>query len=108
MAYSFLVFLTASSVWLVRNQSLYEVWWLFTTLWRYPREIFNRPWAAPLGFVFSFVIPVMLVTNVPAHVMVKLLDPVTVIYTLAATVVLLYGSRRFFRLALRRYRSASS
>ncbi len=108
MAYSFLVFLTASSVWLVRNQSLYEVWWLFTTLWRYPREIFTRTWAAALGWVFSLVIPIMLVTNVPAHVMVKVLDPWLVAYTVAASVVLLLGSRRFFRAALRRYRSASS
>ena len=43
MAYSFLLMLTSSSVWLIRNQSLYEMWWLFTTLMRYPREIFERP-----------------------------------------------------------------
>jgi len=108
MAYSFLVVLTSSSVWLVRNQSLYEVWWLFTTLWRYPREIFSGTWAAPLGIIFSIVIPIMLVTNVPAETMVRLLDPLAVAYTMAMTVVLLYGSRRFFRAALRRYRSASS
>jgi ABC-2 type transport system permease protein len=108
MAYSFLVLLTASSVWMVRNQSLYEVWWLFTTLWRYPREIFAGTWAAPLGWIFSIVIPVMLVTNVPANVMVKAFDPLMVAYTVAATVVLLLGSRWFFRAALRRYRSASS
>jgi ABC-2 type transport system permease protein len=108
MAYSFLLLLTSSSVWLVRNQSLYEVWWLFTTLWRYPREIFSMTWAAPLGLIFSFVIPIMLVTNVPAHTMVKVLDPWTVTYTVLVTVLLLYGSRRFFRHALRKYRSASS
>jgi ABC-2 type transport system permease protein len=109
MAYSFLVVLTASSVWLVRNQSLYEVWWLFTTLWRYPREVFGRPWAAAaLGWFFSLVVPIMLVTNVPARTMVKVLDPVWVAYTVGATVALLYGSRRFFRHALRKYRSASS
>jgi len=109
LAYSFLVLLTSSSVWLIRNQSLYEVWWLFTTLWRYPTEVFNQTWwAAPLGWIFSILIPVMLVTNVPAQTMVKVLDPVLVAYTVAVTVLLLYGSRRFFRHALRRYRSASS
>ena len=51
----------------------------------------------------------MVVVNVPADVMVKgLLDPGAVGYTLAATAVLLYVSRKFFRLSLRRYRSASS
>src|SRR5262249_32903919 len=30
LAYSFLLLLTSTSVWMVRNQSLYELWWLFT------------------------------------------------------------------------------
>ena len=108
LAYSFLLLLTSSSVWLVRNQSLYELWWLFTTLMRYPREIFTRTWAYPLGWFFTFVLPVMLVINVPARVMVKVLDPVVAAYTLLTTVALLLLSRKVFRMALRRYRSASS
>jgi ABC-2 type transport system permease protein len=108
LAYSFLLLLTSSSVWLVRNQSLYELWWLFTTLMRYPREILTQTWAYPLGWFFTFVLPVMLVINVPARVMVKVLDPVVAAYTLLATVALLLLSRKVFRMALRRYRSASS
>src|SRR5262249_29040603 len=30
LAYSFLLTLMSTSVWLVRNQSLFELWWLFT------------------------------------------------------------------------------
>ena len=75
LAYGFLILLTSASVWLTRNQSLYEMWWLFTTLMRYPREIFRGTWADPTRIVFSFVIPIMLVTNVPARVMVKALEP---------------------------------
>ena len=41
MAYSFLLMLSSTSVWLVRNQSMYELWWLFTSLMRYPKEIFR-------------------------------------------------------------------
>jgi ABC-2 type transport system permease protein len=108
LAYSFLLLLTSSSVWLMRNQSLYETWWLFTTLMRYPREIFTGAWAYPLGWFFTFVIPVIVVTNVPARAMVKVLDPALAGHTLLATLVLLLLSRRAFRLALRRYRSASS
>jgi ABC-2 type transport system permease protein len=112
LAYSFLLTLTASSVWMVRNQSVYELWWLFTTLIRYPREIFAGTWAAPLGVVLTYVIPIMLMVNVPASVMVKGLDmalqwPVAA-GTVLATVALLWLSRRFFRAALKRYRSASS
>lgn len=109
MAYSFLLLLASTSVWLLRNQSLYEVWWLVTSLMRYPREIFAGPWAAPLAWFFTFIIPVMLVANVPAGVMVRALDDPRVIgFTLAAAVGLVLLSRQFFRFALRRYRSASS
>src|SRR5262245_22652660 len=105
LAYGFLLLLTSASVWFMRNQSLYEMWWLFTTLMRYPREIFRRGWAAPAGFFFSFMVPIMLVINVPARLMVKALEPAFVGYTLLATAAVLFLSRRFFFYALRRYRS---
>lgn len=108
IAYSFLIFLTATSIYFVRNQSLYEMWWLFTSFMRYPRDIFKMTWAAPIGWVFSFLIPVMLVVYVPASVMVRAFDPVFVGFTLCVTVVLLVASRKFFHYSLRRYRSASS
>jgi ABC-2 type transport system permease protein len=108
LAYGFLVLLTAASVWLVRNQSLFELWWLFSSLMRYPREIFQGRIVSPVGWFFTFVIPAMLVISVPADVMVRVFEPWTVAFTAAATVVLLVVSRKVFRLALRRYRSASS
>ena len=108
LAYSFLVLLMSLSVWMVRNQSLFEVWWLVTSFMRYPREIFHGSLAAPLGWFFTFVVPVMLVISVPAEVMVKGLAPEVVGLTVVATGLLLLISRRVFRLALRRYRSASS
>jgi ABC-2 type transport system permease protein len=108
IAYSFLVFLTSAAVWFTRNQSLYELWWLFTSLMRYPKEIFVGAWASPIGVFFTFVVPVMLVVNVPARVMVKAFEPGMVVFTVLVAAVLLVASRRFFRTALRRYRSASS
>jgi ABC-2 type transport system permease protein len=108
MAYSFLVLLASASVWLVRNQSLLEMWWLFTTLMRYPRQIYQGKWASPFGWVFSVVIPVLLAVSIPAETMVKALDVPFVIWTVASTLILLIVSRRFFFYALRAYRSASS
>lgn len=108
LAYGFLLLLTSASVWFMRNQSLFEMWWLFTTLMRYPREIFRGSWATPVGFVFSFIIPIMLVTNVPARVMIEALRPEMLAYLAAATIAVLWASRRFFKMALTRYRSASS
>jgi ABC-2 type transport system permease protein len=108
-AYSFLLMLTATSVWLVRNQNLMEMWWLFTSLMRYPKDIWIGQWVAPLGWFFSWVVPVLLVIYVPSGVIVnRLRDPWIVVYAIVATGVLLVASRQFFRFALRRYRSASS
>jgi ABC-2 type transport system permease protein len=110
LAYSFLLILTSTSVWLVRNQNLMEMWWLFTSLMRYPKDIWQvGTIIPPLGWFFSFVVPVLLVIYVPAAVMVRTVeDPWVIVYTAAATVVLLFVSRKFFRFAMRRYRSASS
>jgi ABC-2 type transport system permease protein len=108
MAYSFLLLLSSTSVWMIRNQSLMEMWWLFTTLMRYPREIFQGRWAGPFGLFFTFIIPVILVVNVPAHTMVKAFEPANMAVMAVAAVALVVVSRRFFRYALRSYRSASS
>ena len=108
IAYSFLLMLTSTSVWLVRNQSLLEVWWLFTSLMRYPREIFGTTWAAPLGWFFTFVVPVMVVVNVPAQTMVKVFSPYMVGFVVVTAPVMLGLSRWVFRRAMRTYRSASS
>ncbi len=107
LAYGFLVLLSALSIWFVRNQSLYEVWWLFSTLMRYPRDIF-RHWASPIAWFFTFLVPIMLVVNVPARTLAKAFEPLFALYTVGATIVVLVVSRQFFRYALRRYRSASS
>ncbi len=109
MAYSFLLLLSSLSVYMVRNQSLMEMWWLFTTLMRYPREIFEKTaWAIPIGAFFTFIVPVLLVVSVPATTMVKALEPGFAALMVLSAVALLLVSRWFFRRALRAYRSASS
>lgn len=108
LAYSFLLMLTSTAVWMVRNQSLMELWWLFSSLMRYPREIFQGTWASPVGWIFTFIVPVMLVINVPANTLVRTFEPEYVAFIIVATFTLLIVSRWFFRRALRRYRSASS
>ena len=108
MAYSFMLILSSTAVWMIRNQSLYELWWLFTSLMRYPKEIFRGSLGVPVGWFFMFIIPVLLVTNVPARTMVKVFEPWLAAYMVSATVALVALSRWFFRRALRSYRSASS
>jgi len=108
IAYSCMFLLTSISIWMVRNQSLMEMWWLFTSLARYPREIFSGRWAEPIGGFFTYCIPILLVSNVPANVMVRVLDPWMIAWTVVASASLLWISRRFFHFALKSYRSASS
>ena len=109
MTYSFLLMLCSLSVWMVRNQSLMELWWLFTSLMRYPRQIFAaNDWARPVGWLFTFIVPVLLVVYVPVQTMVRSLEPGFIAGMVASTAVLLVGSRAFFRRALSSYRSASS
>jgi len=108
IAYAFMLVLTSFSVWLVRNQSLMEMWWLFSSLARFPREIFQRGWAHSMDVVFTFILPILLVVNVPARTMVKALDPRMIGFMLIVTIVSLKLSRMFFLHALRSYRSASS
>jgi ABC-2 type transport system permease protein len=108
IAYSFMLALTSLSVWLVRNQSLMEMWWLFSSLARYPKEIFAGTWASPIGAFFTFFMPILLVVNVPADAMVRALDWRMVGFTVFATLVCLRASRAFFHKAMRSYRSASS
>jgi ABC-2 type transport system permease protein len=108
ISYSFMLVLSAISVWMVRNQSLMEMWWLFSSLARYPKEIFAGTWGEPLGYVFTFVLPILLVVNVPARAMVRVLEPRMVVFTVLATAASFWASRRFFQHALRSYRSASS
>jgi ABC-2 type transport system permease protein len=108
LAYTFLLLLSTTAIWLVRNQNLMEMWWLLTTLMRYPRAIFKGTWATPFGWFFTFVVPILLVVNVPADTMIRAFDWRYIALTLLATAVMLWVSRRIFRRALQSYRSASS
>jgi len=110
--YSVMIGLAATSIWLGRNQSLYDFWFYITTFSRYPMEIYEGDLGTPLRRAFTFVIPILVVVNVPARIMVKPLLaaeewPLTVFAVLAAVLSLL-GSRWVFQKALWSYRSASS
>ena len=109
--YSLMITLAATSIWLGRNQTLYDFWFYITNFSRYPMEIYSGPFGTPLRRVFTFILPVLLVVNVPARLLVRPLDAqewTLAVYTLAATIVCLVLSRWVFQRALLSYRSASS
>ena len=112
--YSLMICLAATSVWLGRNQTLYDFWFYITNFSRYPMEIYARGWGLPLLFIFTFVIPVLVVVNVPARLLAQPLDPRAgwewplAGFTLLATVMSVLFSRWVFQKSLLAYRSASS
>ncbi|MCC7475518.1 MAG: ABC-2 family transporter protein [Pirellulales bacterium] len=109
--YSLTIVLAALSVWLGRNSSIYDFWFYITTFSRYPMEIYSGRIGGLLRWGFTFIVPILIVVNVPARMLAK---PLTreyaylALFALAATAASLRASRWVFQRALANYRSASS
>ena len=113
--YSLMIALASASVWMGRNQGLYDFWFYITVFARYPRSIYDGVDPDPLEAgeilqsAFTFIIPILLVVTVPAELIAKSMDswnyPAIALGTSLAGLVV---SRLFFNFALKRYRSASS
>lgn len=110
--YSVMIALAATSIWLGRNQTLYDFWFYITNFSRYPMEIYGgNVLGDALRLTFTYLLPILVVINVPARVLAKPLlseYAALALFALAATAVSLAGSRWVFKKALASYRSASS
>jgi ABC-2 type transport system permease protein len=115
--YSVMISLAATSIWLGQNRSLYDFWFYITNFSRYPMEIYDGPWGRPLQMIFTFVLPILLVVNVPARIIAWPFGAdgaqaaatwYLALFTLLATAASFAASRWLFQRALRGYRSASS
>ena len=113
--YSVMIMLASTSIWMGRNQNLHNFWFYITNFYRYPMEIYERGIGWALWGTFTFVIPILVVSNVPARVLAQPLGGQWGLWewTLATMSVVaaagsLWVSRCVFRFALKSYRSASS
>jgi ABC-2 type transport system permease protein len=109
--YSLMIALSATSIWLGQNRSLYDFWFYITNFSRYPMEIYDGKWGRPLRWACTYLIPVLVVVNVPARLIAQPLSGETAwlaVFAVAATALSLLASRLVFLAALRNYRSASS
>jgi ABC-2 type transport system permease protein len=109
--YSLTIVLAAASVWLGRNTSIYDFWFYITTFSRYPMEIYSGPVGGWIRWGFTFLLPVLIVVNVPARMLAKPLRPeysYLAGFAILATVLSFMISRWVFQRALLSYRSASS
>jgi ABC-2 type transport system permease protein len=113
--YSLMMVLASTSIWLGRNQGLYDFWFYITIFARYPRSIYNgtNSGVLELGeilqFSFSYLLPILLVVTVPAELLVKPFEgwefPVIALVSSAFGLI---AARLVFRWSLKSYRSASS
>ena len=104
--YSIMLTLAAISFWIVRAQGLVYGYFNFLHIARYPDVIFPRIFR----FIFSWIIPVIIVANIPARLLIKPLGHPggLMLHLDVAGSGALCVSRVFWRFALRRYSSASS
>jgi ABC-2 type transport system permease protein len=104
--YSIMLTLAAISFWIVRAQGLVYGYFNFLNIARLPDVIFPQPFR----FVFSWIIPVIIVSNIPARLLIKSFgQPGWLIFQLVAAGAIVFSlSRIFWRFALRHYSSASS
>jgi ABC-2 type transport system permease protein len=102
--YSVWIACAAASFWVVRLDNLtYLLSAIFDTA-RWPVQVFRGLWR----IVFTFVIPVAVMTTFPAMALLGRLDRDTALATIGGTLVLVIASRMVWRAAIRNYTSASS
>lgn len=113
--YSMMITLASTSVWLGRNQGLYDFWFYITVFARYPRSIYRGVDSSRIEVgdvmqtAFTYVLPILLVVTVPAKVITNSLDSWEFpAIGLVGSVLGLVLSRFIFQTSLKSYRSASS
>ena len=103
--YSLMFILATISFWTVRAQGIVWGYYNLFNIARMPDEAFRGAFKA----VFTFALPVLLVSNVPVRVLAdKLSSPVMWLVLIGLGVVWAAISEWFWRKSLRRYTSAST
>jgi ABC-2 type transport system permease protein len=102
--YSLWIVCAAASFWVVRLDNLvYLLGAIFDTA-RWPVHVFRGAWR----IVFTFVIPVAVMTTFPAMALLGTLPARTTLLTIGGALAMLMISRLIWRAAIRNYTSASS
>ncbi|HVV73330.1 MAG TPA: ABC-2 family transporter protein, partial [Verrucomicrobiae bacterium] len=103
--YSLMFLLASISFWTVKAQGIVWGYYNLFQIARMPDEAFRGLFKA----IFTFAIPMLLVTNVPVRVLVnKLSSPLPLVLLLLMSVFCFFISEWGWRASLKRYTSASS
>lgn len=94
------------SFWTVRSQGLFSGYFSMFTIGRYPDVVFR----GVFRFIFSWVLPVIIVANIPTRVLAKASDfPLHGVLQLTiVTLFIAVVTRLFWKFAVAHYSSASS
>jgi ABC-2 type transport system permease protein len=102
--YGLWILCAAAAFWVVRLDNLmYLLGAIFDTA-RWPVQLFPRAWR----FVFTFVIPIAVMTTLPASALLGRLDAAGAAGTVGGALALFAASRLVWKIAIRSYTSASS
>lgn len=102
--YSLWILCAAASFWVVRLDNLTYLLGAIFDVARWPVQVFRGAWR----FVFTFVIPVAVMTTYPAMALLGRLEASTAVAVVGGSVALFVASRVLWRAAIRNYTSASS
>jgi ABC-2 type transport system permease protein len=103
--YSLMFMLASVSFWTVRAQGIVWGYYSLFNIARMPDEAFHGVFKA----VFTFALPVLLVSNVPVRVLAdKLTSPAAWLVLIGLGIVWAFISEWFWRFSIRRYTSAST
>jgi ABC-2 type transport system permease protein len=102
--YSLMFLLATISFWTVRAQGIVWGYYNLFNIARMPDEAFHGVFKA----VFTFVLPMLLVSNVPVRLLVNKFNPTTAVLLVFMTLACAIVSELGWRASVRRYTSASS
>ncbi|MGA3008120.1 MAG: ABC-2 family transporter protein [Opitutaceae bacterium] len=103
--YSALLMVSSLALWIVGMQGLEGIYFTLFEFSRLPREAFHRGLASVL---FVYALPVVIVSNVPAHTLLHGFDPLSAVWLIAVTAAWFTVAVAVFNRGLRAYASASS
>ena len=90
--------------WFVKLFSLSSIAGKLSTIMRYPARIYSLP----IKIVFSFLIPLLVITYLPVATLFEKPNPIYIAYAIILTGVFVLITRKLWKLGLRQYNSASS
>lgn len=104
--YCLMFSLAAISFWTVRAQGIVHGYYNLFNIARMPDEAFPR--GGVFRSVFTFVLPVLLVSNVPVRLLTDRLTPTSIWLLVGMAILCALASEWIWRRSVRRYTSASS